>query len=392
VTFAWLGQLTQVAARGSWSPDALRDLDPLPRQVSIAAGFMLVPLAVWTTWTVMVRGRALWVTHRACRHLQPTTHGSYSIVDSAALDAFTTASGHIIFTTGLLEVLTPAQQQIVLTHERSHHRHRHNWWTLAVDLAAAVNPLLRPTAAGIRHATERWADEDAATVADRHTVAVTIANVALLRSRAAAVAPAAMGATGGQVPRRVQAARGDLRQPESDATLELLGLSRAGKVELFTSAVALGELEKIPREEYKMPHKAIYTLLEKVHAFPEPSLTRLGPIGSMGNPYRFIWHRTQKLLPDLPDVHHVYQVIMHKLDYFVTVDWDTILKHREALASDIGVHAVNPSELLAEVRELPHGEPTVFGEHGRAGGAQPFLEGLDTLRFGFGRHLAAPIS
>ena len=235
VTFAWLGQLTQVAARGSWSPDTLRDLDPLPRQVSIAAGFMIVPLAAWTTWTVMVRGRALWVTHRACRHLQPTTHGSYSIVDSAALDAFTTASGHIIFTTGLLEVLTPAQQQIVLTHERSHHRHRHNWWTLAVDLAAAVNPLLRPTAAGIRHATERWADEDAATVADRHTVAVTIANVALLRSRAAAVAPAAMGATGGQVPRRVQALLGPA--PRTRPRPLLMTVALTGTVLAATIAV-----------------------------------------------------------------------------------------------------------------------------------------------------------
>src|SRR5262249_42248568 len=50
--------------------------------------------------------------------------------------------------------------------------HRHAWWLLGADLAAAANPLLRPTAAVIGQAVERWADEDAAaSIGDRRAAA-----------------------------------------------------------------------------------------------------------------------------------------------------------------------------------------------------------------------------
>jgi beta-lactamase regulating signal transducer with metallopeptidase domain len=99
--------------------------------------------------------------------------------------------------------LTEAEREIVLAHERSHRLHQHAWWRLAVDLAAAINPLLRPTARAVTHMTERWADEDASRIADRRMVAVTIGRVALLRThRPSASTPAA---TGGQVPQRVRA-------------------------------------------------------------------------------------------------------------------------------------------------------------------------------------------
>jgi hypothetical protein len=204
VAFIWVGQLAQVA-RSSWSPDELRVLDPLPAQVSIGSGFLLVPLAVWTLWTVQARVRALLAVRQALRHLCPAPDGSYAIVDSPVLDAFTTATGQIVMTSGLQRALTAEQRAIVLAHERSHRRHRHTWWVLAVDLAAAIYPLLRPTAASIRHAIERWADEDATDLAGRRTVAVTVANVALLRSGARPLPEAALAAAGGRVPERVRA-------------------------------------------------------------------------------------------------------------------------------------------------------------------------------------------
>jgi beta-lactamase regulating signal transducer with metallopeptidase domain len=122
------------------------------------------------------------------------------VVDSDDLQAFTLPgiSGRIVVTTGLLAALDRDGRRVLLAHEQSHRTHRHTWWTLAADLAAAVNPLLRPTAAAVRHATERWADEDAA------TVAATIAQVALLHTHPPASAAVA-AATGGQVPQRVQA-------------------------------------------------------------------------------------------------------------------------------------------------------------------------------------------
>jgi hypothetical protein len=46
---------------------------------------------------------------------------------------------------------------VVLAHETSHLLHNHAWWLLAADLAAAANPLLRPTARTAARCVERWA-------------------------------------------------------------------------------------------------------------------------------------------------------------------------------------------------------------------------------------------
>jgi Zn-dependent protease with chaperone function len=221
VTFTWLAQLAQVADRGTWSADTLRVLDPVPKQVSVAAGFLLLPVTVCTIWTVAGRIRALWRMRQACRHLPPVRAALYSVVDSDTVDAFTTPYGHIILTSGMLAALSTTQRRIVLAHERSHRRHGHTWWALAVDLAAAVNPLLRPTAAAIRHATERWADEEAARVADRRTVAVTIANVAMLRSASRPGPVMASAASGGRVPQRVRA----LLDPPPRTRARLVGIA-----------------------------------------------------------------------------------------------------------------------------------------------------------------------
>lgn len=166
MAFTWVGQFPEVAERGSWSPDTLRATSPIPTAAP----------------------------------------GSLVVVDSERPDAFATpeATGRIVITTGMLHALTGAERQVVLAHERSHLAHRHAWWILAADIAAAANPLLRPTAAAIRYATERWADEDAAAaVADRRLVARTIARAALLTRRAPTQAGPA--ATGGDVPARVRA-------------------------------------------------------------------------------------------------------------------------------------------------------------------------------------------
>ena len=78
---------------------------------------------------------------------------------------------------------------------------------LAADLTATVNPLLRPTAATVAHAVERWADEDAAqAVADRRVAARTLARTALLMHRHRPAAPTpAVGVLGADVPGRVEA-------------------------------------------------------------------------------------------------------------------------------------------------------------------------------------------
>ncbi len=203
----WVGQLPIFAASGAWSPSRLDAADPVPDSVAVLS---LVLLTMATGWAVIWgarRTRALVAVYRDYRDLSPT--GEVVVLDSATVDAFATPApaGRVIVTAALWDALAPDERQVVLAHERSHLRHRHIWWTLAAELASAVNPLLRPTTATIRRVVERWADEDAAVrVADRKLVARTIARTALLQhDRAKVGRHLAQAATGGDVPQRVRA-------------------------------------------------------------------------------------------------------------------------------------------------------------------------------------------
>ena len=128
-------------------------------------------------------------------------------MDSDRADAFATPgwTGRIVVTTGLLRALSASERRAVLEHERSHVRHRHAWWLLAADLAAAANSLLRAAARTAAHSVERWADEDAAdVVADRRLAARAVGRAALLRHAGPIPSPT-LSALGGQVPDRVRA-------------------------------------------------------------------------------------------------------------------------------------------------------------------------------------------
>lgn len=205
LTFTGLGQLADVARFGTWSPQRLHALSPIPPAVSVIAGTVLAPAALWATQHAVRTIWALWRVHCDFRHLNNPDGSPIVIVDSPDPDAFTLPglSARIVVTTGILSALDPDGRRIVLAHEESHRHHRHTWWTMAADLAAAINPLLRRTAREVRLATERWADEDAASTADRRRVATTIAQMALLRTRQHTPTSTA-AAAGGDVPQRVR--------------------------------------------------------------------------------------------------------------------------------------------------------------------------------------------
>jgi hypothetical protein len=209
LAFTWIGQFPLVAAHGAWSPTALRSDSPVPPGPAIVSGALVGLAALSLLLTSARRVWALLAVHRSCRDL--TVIGGLVVLDDDRPDAFTTPqpAGRIIVTTGLLRTLDPPQQRVLLAHETSHLTHHHAWWNLAADLAAAVNPLLRPAARAIETAVERWADEDAArTVGDRRLVAATLVHVAQLQSRFAGstvAVTAGPAATGGDVVARVRA-------------------------------------------------------------------------------------------------------------------------------------------------------------------------------------------
>ena len=124
--------------------------------------------------------------------------------------------GTVVVSTGLLALLGPGELRAVLAHERSHLLRRHHASLVAVRLAVAADPLLRAVLSVVREAVEREADEDAAGVAGRRTVATALARTALagsdtraLRARAGQLptggVAGAVGLGGGDTPRRVEA-------------------------------------------------------------------------------------------------------------------------------------------------------------------------------------------
>lgn len=111
--------------------------------------------------------------------------------------------GHIVVSAGMLRALDDDERRVLLAHERAHLRHRHHRYVRLAGLAVTAVPLLRPLAARVRFATERWADEDAAAeVGDRLLVARAVSRAALASASypATALALAGLG-----VPARVDA-------------------------------------------------------------------------------------------------------------------------------------------------------------------------------------------
>jgi Zn-dependent protease with chaperone function len=223
LAFTWIGQLAPVAAFGEWSAAQLRSADPIPIEVAATSAALLPIAAAWWLTVVARRCRELLAVHRSCRHLRAA--GTLVVVDDQRPEAFTTPqpAGRIVVTTGLLQALNGDERRVVLAHETSHLVHRHAWWVLSTDLAAAANPLLRPTATAVARAVERWADEDAATtVGDRRVVARALARAALLTRNPDLAGQ--LAATGGDVPARVRAllAAPPPRRPASVAALAAL--------------------------------------------------------------------------------------------------------------------------------------------------------------------------
>ncbi|MFF3286032.1 M56 family metallopeptidase [Streptomyces sp. NPDC003023] len=113
--------------------------------------------------------------------------------------------GRVVVTTGMLAGLNAPERRALFAHERSHLDGRHDRLLLTVQLAARVNPFLRPLRTAVTYTAERWADEEAASaVGSRRVVAVAIGKAGLI-TRGAPVATLAGFAAAGPVPRRVAA-------------------------------------------------------------------------------------------------------------------------------------------------------------------------------------------
>lgn len=190
VAFSAVALDAEVAAVGHWSVRVLRAISPIPWWAGPLAGTLVVPLFVAALARAGRAGKELWAADIACRHLGPGV-GGLVVIDDDQPDAFVLQGlrGRTVVSTGMLAALSVRERRVLLAHESSHLRNRHPLFVLLADLAAAANPLLRPTAAAVRLGVERWADEDAAAVVGDRPLAARALARAALASHAAPASP-----------------------------------------------------------------------------------------------------------------------------------------------------------------------------------------------------------
>ena len=210
-------RLPAVDAVGHLSRSVVAHGDAVSVPVAVAAGALLAAVAAAAGKVAWRRARAIARAHRHASGLPGA--GEVVVTEDAAADAYTVPGWpcRIVITQGMLRALSAAERDVLLAHERTHARNSHYLFTAAARLAAAAHPLLRPVAAEVGYAVERWADERAAAeTGDRALTARAVARAALASSaappdRAPDAATAALGliprgqGKPGPVPRRVAA-------------------------------------------------------------------------------------------------------------------------------------------------------------------------------------------
>lgn len=205
--FVLLAQVPDVASKGHWSMTTLRQHAPV--EPGVGVGSLLAALAATTATLVVAsrRGLAVLAAYRSCRGM-PVSAGNLVVVTKAQGGAVAVPGrpGRIVVAQSLLAALSGPERRALLAHERAHLEHGHHWHVGAVSLAAAANPLLAPLRGAVAHATERWADEEAAEeVGDRRAVAAAVARAALVSGRLRRSAGPQLAAAAHAVPARVAA-------------------------------------------------------------------------------------------------------------------------------------------------------------------------------------------
>jgi hypothetical protein len=243
LTVAGLIRLPLGGLVGNWSSATVRGTDPVTVMEAIVAAVLLAA-AAWAGARLLgrrVRALAAAALEAACL----TGQDRLVVLDDDAPDAYALPGlpGRIVVSTGMLDALNDADREAMLAHEAAHLACHHYAFLAATQLAATVNPLLRPVATSVAYTVERWADERAATAChSRRQVARAVGKAALATAHAPArrrLPDAVMGLLGrrrdpmagaGPVPRRVAALLAEPRVHSLPLNLPLLPLAGAAAI------------------------------------------------------------------------------------------------------------------------------------------------------------------
>jgi hypothetical protein len=143
-------------------------------------------------------------------------------------------------------------------------------------------------------------------------------------------------------------AKGDLSDVELDALVKILEARKRNRIDLVTSEVTKREIAQIP-DKHRRLHQVVYILLDDVPAVAaHRTYSALMPMGVGGGRRRQdpLMTQLKGLLPDVADAEHVFQAAKNGVEYFVTVDQRSIVRHAEAVRALCGVKVVTPTTLV----------------------------------------------
>lgn len=253
--FTLVGQSPVLAARGHWSNSTLRVADPVSTPIATVASAVLLVLTVRAVIAGTRRVTALRAAYRLAAIL-PSAGGELAVIDLPEAQAYAVPGrpGRIVVSTALLRSLGAGERRAVLAHERAHLTHHHHVHHTLAHLAAAVHPLLACLPGAVALSTERWADEDAAAICHRDTVASALTRAAV-GVRPAATPAVVLAAAATDVAIRVHA----LGSPAQRLTLWrialLLGLLALTAVAVFEAAHDTERLFELAQLAYRTGHR-----------------------------------------------------------------------------------------------------------------------------------------
>jgi Zn-dependent protease with chaperone function len=184
--FVLMAQVPWIAMLGHWSPAVVASGETLPDAPAAVAAVTVTVLLAASIRRAVVAGVDLVRAALVCRRLGPSVAGLVVVEDDVP-DAYALpgVGGRVVVSTAMLRALSAGERQVLLAHEAAHLTGRHHVYVQLAELAAAANPLLRPVAAAVELAVERWADEVAAEqVGDRELAARALARAGLARAAA----------------------------------------------------------------------------------------------------------------------------------------------------------------------------------------------------------------
>jgi hypothetical protein len=159
-------------------------------------------------------------------------------------------------------------------------------------------------------------------------------------------------------------AKGEYEQSVAAACVEVTQLAKQGHIALLTSEVTAEELDLIP-PQYKTQHLVIYNLIKNVSRQREVGRSSVasagmgsGPLVTRGlgrsAPPRLVRELEALIQPSSNasrsrsrsrDISHLFQCASAGVDYFLTEDRRSILRHKKELRA-LGLNVVSSVELV----------------------------------------------